>query len=195
MELKMLGGLAAKVNGRRCTCVTYLQEILVAPRPEKRQYESFIADEWLSQMALFDSTRVIGWLSVFLLGILIALPYLPTIGAGAKARSSLGFFRLPLRRMTFHYWLAPLVALGSFVHAWIPMASRHMPRTNYSGLWLASLALGLILMQLGLGVVLRFTRRGTPSLLRRTHFALMLGIAALVLLHLWMNSPLIHGGD
>lgn len=141
----------------------------------------------------FDLTRVIGWLSVCFLGIVIALPYLHGDGSGANARFALGFVRLPLRRTAFHYWLAPLVALGSFVHAWIPMASRHMPHTNYTGLWLASLALGLILVQLGLGVILRFTRQGATNFLRRTHFTLMLGIAALVLVHLWMNSPLIHG--
>jgi hypothetical protein len=141
-----------------------------------------------------DSTRIIGWLSVFLLGIVIALPYLPPVGSGRNAPSfSSGFFRFPFRRMAFHYWLAPLVAVGSFVHAWIPMASRHMPRTNYNGLWLATLALGLILAQLGLGLLLRSTRQSAPNLIRRTHFTLMLGIAALVLLHLWMNSPSIHG--
>lgn len=144
-------------------------------------------------MAHFDTTRVIGWLSVLLLGVIIALPYLPAVGFGANGRSASGFFRPPLRRMTFHYWLAPLLALGSFVHAWIPMASHHMPRTNYDGLWLATAALGLILVQLGSGVVLRFARRGSPNFLRRTHFTLMMGITALVLLHLWMNSPLIHG--
>jgi hypothetical protein len=144
-------------------------------------------------MAIFDFTRVIGWLSVFLLGIVIALPYLPSVGSGRNAPFLSGFFRFPFRRMSFHYWLAPLLAVGSFVHAWIPMASRHMPRTNSNGLWLATLALGLILAQLGLGVLLRSTRQSAPNLLRRTHFTLMLGIAALVLLHLWLNSPLIHG--
>jgi hypothetical protein len=144
-------------------------------------------------MLSFDSTRVIGWLSVFLLGIVIALPYLPPIGSSRNSASLPGFFRLPFRRMALHYWLAPLLAVGSFVHAWIPMASRHMPRTNFNGLWVATIALGLILAQLGLGLLLRSSRQSAPNLLRRTHFTLMLGIAALVLLHLWMNSPLIHG--
>jgi hypothetical protein len=144
-------------------------------------------------MAIFDSTRVIGWLSVFLLGIVITLPYLPPVGSGRNATSLSEFFHFPFSRMAFHYWLAPLLAVGSFVHAWIPMASRHMPRTNYNGLWLATLALGLILAQLGLGLLLRTASGSAPNLLRRAHFTLMLGIAALVLLHVWMNSPLIHG--
>ena len=144
-------------------------------------------------MLSFDSTRIIGWLSVFLLGIIIAVPYLPPVVSRRNTPSSPGFFQLPFRPMAFHYWLAPLLAVGSFVHAWIPMASRHMPRTNYNGLWLATLALLLILAQLGLGLLLRSTRQSAPNLLRRTHFTLMLGIATLVLLHLWLNSPMIHG--
>lgn len=147
----------------------------------------------VSEMMIFDSTRVIGWLSLVLLGIVIALPYLPAIGTAANTRSTSEFFRLPPRRMAFHYWSAPLVALGSFVHAWIPMASHHMSHTNYKGLWLATVAMGLIVVQIGLGMLLRFTRRSTPNLLRRTHFTLMLGITVLVLLHLWMNSSMIHG--
>lgn len=130
-------------------------------------------------MAYFDSIRVIGWLSLFLLAVVIALPYLSTAGA-------------VLRRMTFHYWLAPLVALGSFVHAWIPMASHRTPRTNYTGLWIATVALGLMLVQIGMGWALRYKGRSTAKALRRTHFAMMLGITALVLVHLWMNSPVLR---
>ena len=190
----MLGGVQRKVNARRRACVRNPQEIFVAPNPEKRHYENLMAGMYaLSEMTLFDSTRVIGWLSLVLLGIVIVLPYLPAIGTAANSRSTSGFSRLPLGRIDFHYWLAPLVALGSFVHAWIPMASHHMPHTNYKGLWFATVAVGLILVQLGLGVVLRFTRRSTPNLLRRAHFTLMLGITALVLLHLWINSSMIHG--
>ena len=132
-------------------------------------------------MAFFDTTRVIGWLSLFLLAVVIALPYVSTAGTAP-------------RRMTFHYWLAPLVPLGSFVHAWIPMASHHMPRTNYTGLWIATVALGLMLLQIGMGWALRNAGRSTAKLLRRTHFALMLGITALVLVHLWMNSQLLRSG-
>jgi len=147
----------------------------------------------LSEMTLFDSTRVIGWLSLVLLAIVIALPYLSSVRTDEGVRPAFTFFRLPPRRVTLHYWLAPLVALGSSVHAWIPMASHHMPRTNYNGLWLATVGLGLMLVQLGLGITLRSTGQGTPNFLRHIHFTLMLGITALVLLHLWMNSPMIHG--
>jgi hypothetical protein len=142
-------------------------------------------------MASFDTTRLLGWLSVILLGTIVAIPYMSA--SGSRAGSGPDSQRSPLRRMASHYWLAPLLVLGSFVHAWIPMASRHVPRTNFNGLWLATFALGLMLVQLVLGVALRSARHGAPTLLRRAHFTLMLGITALVILHLWMNSPLIHG--
>jgi hypothetical protein len=141
-------------------------------------------------MTTFDTTRLLGWLSVILLGTIVAIPY--TSASGLRAGPGPGSVLSPTRRMAFHYWLAPLLALGSFAHAWIPMASHHMPRTNLNGLWLATAALGVMLVQLALGVTLRFARGGAPNLLRRAHFTLMLGITALVLLHLWMNSPLLR---
>jgi hypothetical protein len=142
-------------------------------------------------MAPFDTTRVLGWLSVILLGTIVAIPYMSA--SRSHAGSGQSSVRSPVRRMAFHYWLAPLLPLGSLVHAWIPMASHHMPRTNFNGLWLATFALGLMLVQLVMGVALRSAPHGAPNLLRRAHFTLMLGITALVLLHLWINSPLVHG--
>lgn len=105
------------------------------------------ASGWMSlvsEMAIYDSTRVIGWLSVLLLGVIILLPYLPPVRSGQNPRAASGFSRLPFPLMSFHYWLPPLFALGCLIHAWIPMASHHMARTNYNGLWLATVALGLI---------------------------------------------------
>jgi len=130
------------------------------------------------------STRVIGWLSVALLGLVIALPFFGRSLAGTNKAAP------GAKRMMFHYWLAPAVALGSFVHAWIPMASGHMPRTSFSGLWIATLALGMILLQLGVGLALRYAGKDSARLLIRIHLTVMFFISALVLIHLWMNSPL-----
>ena len=100
-----------------------------------------------------------------LLGTIVAIPYMPA--SGWRAGSGQGsVLRSPLRRMAFHYWLAPLLVLGSFVHAWIPMASRHVPRTNFNGLWLATFALGL--SWCNSSWALRYAPRGTA---RRIFFA------------------------
>ena len=135
-------------------------------------------------MEFLTSTRVIGWLSVGLLGLVIALPFFGRSLAG-RNKAAAG-----AKRMMFHYWLAPLVALGSFVHAWIPMASGHMPRTSFTGLWIATVALGMILVQLGLGLALRYAGADSARLLTRLHLTVMFGISALVFIHLWVNSPL-----
>ena len=68
------------------------------------------------------------------------------------------------------------------------MASGHMPHTSMRGLWLATYALGLILLQLLLGLA-AFCRQRTAQALRRIHFVLMIAIAALVSSHLWLNGP------
>jgi len=127
------------------------------------------------------SSRALGWLSLLLLGIVIALPYL------RGNPRAIQFARQPMR---LHYWFAPLLAIGSLVHAWIPMASRHMPKTNFDGLWIATVALGMILLQIVLGVALRYIRAG--AWLRQTHWVVMLGITALVLIHLWMNNQVLR---
>ena len=69
------------------------------------------------------------------------------------------------------------------------MASGHMPHTSMRGLWLATYALGLIFLQLLLGLTLRYVGPRAAQALRRIHFVLMIGIAGLVLSHLWLNGP------
>jgi len=129
-------------------------------------------------------SRVVGWLSLLLLGIVIGLPYL-------RGRAKV----VPVLRkpMFFHYWFAPLVLAGSFVHAWIPMASHSMPKTNLVGLWIATVALGVIALQIFLGVALR--SHPSRAWLRRTHWLVMLGVTALVLIHLWMNNQALRGAS
>ena len=128
-----------------------------------------------------------GWLSLVLFGISAAIPYLsrkmaPPGGDSVSATVGTG-------SLWIHYWLGPLVFGLSFVHAWIPMASGHMPHTSIKGLWLATYALGLIFLQLLLGLMLRYLRYRGARLLRWFHFGVMLGIAALLLAHLWLNGP------
>jgi hypothetical protein len=138
-------------------------------------------------MPILLSSRSLGWLSLLLLGVVIALPYLTAATAGTGNVSASRWTRLPIRKMGFHYWLAPLVALGSLVHAWIPMASGRMPQTNLTGLWIATAALGLMFLQIGIGATMRSVG-GDAKSLRRTHFMMMLGIVAMVAVHLWMNG-------
>jgi len=66
-----------------------------------------------------------------------------------------------------------------------------MPQTSMRGLWLATCALGLIFVELLLGLALRYVGPPAARVMRRMHSVLMLGISALVLSHLWLNSPFV----
>lgn len=72
------------------------------------------------------------------------------------------------------------------------MKAGHIPHSAFNGLWLATIALGLLLLQLLLGLVLRYGGPRYFAYLRQTHFALMLGIVALIAAHLWFNSRFLH---
>lgn len=115
-------------------------------------------------MIFFTATAFWGWVSLTLLGFVVAIPYLrrkvvPSTGLPNAAP------RPYLAALPLHYCLAPAVLIISFFHAWIPMASGHMPHTSMRGLWLATYALGLIFVQLLLGLAAsrRPARRTSPA--------------------------------
>lgn len=79
------------------------------------------------------SNRTLGLGQFALLGSVVAIPYLrckvvPATGLPNTAP------RPYLAALSLHYWLAPAVFAISFLHAWIPMASGHMPHTSMRGL-------------------------------------------------------------
>ncbi len=63
-------------------------------------------------------------------------------------------------------------------HAWLPMRAGHIPVSAFSGLWLATIALGILLVQLGVGLALRYTRGHTRRTLLQAHFLCMLAVVA-----------------
>ena len=138
------------------------------------------------EMIFVSPTALWGWLSLALLAVVVAIPYLRRTTVVAQAAD---MPRPYLSALSAHYWLALTVFIVSFVHAWIPMAAGHIPQTSMRGLWLATYALGLLLLQLAFGLALRFGHARTVRALRYIHFLLMLGIAALVLAHVWLNGP------
>lgn len=138
-------------------------------------------------LAFITPTALWGWLSFLLLAVVVVIPYLQR-NTAAPSSTPATAPRSYLSALAAHYWLAPAVLIISFLHAWIPMASGRMPHTSMRGLWLATYGLGLIFVQLLLGLALRYTRLRAAQALRRVHFVLMLGITGLVLAHLWLNG-------
>jgi hypothetical protein len=92
--------------------------------------------------------------------------------------------------MRWHYTLGFVLPAAALAHGWIPMSSGHMPRTSMTGLWLATYALGLLFLQLLIGLSVERLSGGNTvakGVLRRVHFAAMLVIAALAISHIWLN--------
>lgn len=136
----------------------------------------------VSVASLSLRTSLTGWLTTFLIALQIAWPYL--LRPGNQTDPPVASFFSTLR---LHFWLGYFLPALAFVHAWIPMASGHMPKTSMTGLWLATYALALILLQAFLGIATRATKGLARNVLRRVHFAVMFGIAALIAAHLYLN--------
>jgi len=139
-----------------------------------------------------------------LLGVQIALPFLlrrvrkaaiasgvsQAPGALARGPEATGA-SLSGTHMRWHYLLGFILPAAALGHGWIPMASGHMPHTSMTGLWLATFALGLLFLQLLIGLTVQRLQgsvtNGTRLGLRRVHFFTMLVIAALALSHMLLN--------
>jgi hypothetical protein len=70
------------------------------------------------------------------------------------------------------------------------MFSGHLPRTNITGLWLATYAPSLLFLQLWIGLSVERLDGGNTVArvtLRRVHFATMPAIAALAFSHILLN--------
>jgi hypothetical protein len=61
-------------------------------------------------------------------------------------------------------------------------------RTNTTGLWLATVALGFLLFQALLGLLLQDPATKPRRALRRMHYWCMTLIILLIALHVWLNA-------
>ncbi len=96
-------------------------------------------------MRRFLLVSATGWIAVLALGVEIALPYL------FRSQSSSSSLR---QKMWPHYWLAYGLAILVLVHSSFVMGPA-MRRGDLVGIWAATFALGLILLQLGLGLAMQ----------------------------------------
>ena len=126
-------------------------------------------------------TAFSGWTGVLLFGSGLAMPYLLRRSPGAKAPY--------LRRVWPHYWLGYLTFFASFAHAWFAMRSGNMRGMNLSGVWIATVALFVILWQIGVGLLLRDPAQSKRRALRRLHFWTMALGAGLIVVHVVLNRP------
>jgi cytochrome b561 len=122
-----------------------------------------------------------GWGSVALFGSGLAMPYLLRRTRGAKTPY--------LRRMWPHFWLGYLAFVVSFMHAWLIMRGGNMRGINAAGVWIATVALLIMLWQIVVGLMLRNPSQSNRRALRRTHFWTMTLVAGLIALHIALNRP------
>jgi hypothetical protein len=135
-------------------------------------------------------TSITGWIACVLIGLEILLPYIfrknrlsVWLRTAANATSS------PyLKRLWPHYWLGYLLLLLGLVHTVVPMQADHIRQWNMTGLWIATAALLLMLLQGALGLWLQDSKLSTRSLLRGWHYWLMFGIVLLAGVHVWLNG-------
>src|SRR5271167_2888410 len=137
-------------------------------------------------MRTFFLAGISGWVGAILIGAVALLPYLLR---RSRISTKLGI-ALPsnqpyLRRMWPHYWLAYAATAFSFMHAWTLMSRRAMPRTNNLGLYLATLALLLLFVQISMGLALQQRSLPERKSVRSWHFWTMTGVIVLVGAHIW----------
>src|SRR5215469_15270063 len=113
-------------------------------------------------------TRATGWALMVLLLATIFYPF--------------------LLRSGLHYWLGYSVAGIVIIHLWIPMSAGLAGRVNAAGLYLATVALVLIFVQVSLGRRLSWPKLSIRRVVRRWHFGVMVGILVFVLGHIALNS-------
>ncbi len=133
-------------------------------------------------------TAVSGWIGAIGIALGSLLPFLLRRTAlSRKIGIELVNGQPYLSRMWPHYWVGYSIAGASTMHAWLPMSAGHI-RTSAAGLWMATVALGLVWIQLWMGLMLRqrlaARERKTLTL---WHFWGMFAIVALVALHIGIN--------
>lgn len=94
-----------------------------------------------------------------------------------------------------HYWLGYALVALVVAHTSFVMGPA-MGRSDAIGIWAATLALGLLFLQVNLGLMLKGranngeAKDGNTSEreLRKWHFWSMIGFIGMVLMHLWKNG-------
>ena len=122
-----------------------------------------------------------GWASVMLFAAGVALPFL----LRRTPRPTKPF----LRRMSPHFWLGYLTLLVSFAHAWFSMSGGNMHGIDIPGVWIATVALLVIMGQAGIGLMLTNPAQPQRRALRRTHFWTMMLLAGLIVVNVVRNRP------
>lgn len=97
-----------------------------------------------------------------------------------------------LVRMRLHYWLGYSIAAITLVHAFLSMSGAIVRHINNTGLYLATVALLLICVQVVVGRRLSWPKLSLRRVVRRWHFWVMVAISVFVVGHVVLNSGVLQ---
>jgi hypothetical protein len=138
-------------------------------------------------MILYFIGSLAGRFATLLCAVAIALPYLLRRNRLSRGLGLAQEHATPyLRRLWPHFWVGYLILALSFVHAGTVMGA--MGRANGAGIWAATGAFFLLLLEIILGLSLKDQRISPRQPLRRIHFWVMAGFVGALGLHLWLNG-------
>ena len=126
-------------------------------------------------------TSISGWIVALLLPLTIAIPL-----RHSRVKRAI----LPALRL--HFWLGYVIAVFAIAHAGIAAGLGVALSANATGVYLATGALLLVFLQLFLGLLLREPSLRRRPVVRRRHVWVMVGIIALTIGHIALNSALLH---
>jgi hypothetical protein len=133
-------------------------------------------------MSAFMLTSASGWAATFMIIATIILAYVLRGSRGATGGRYVA-------RMQAHVWIGLAILAATVMHVAASMRPELMRGADATGLTLATVALGVLAVQVALGLKLnRFGPGGTGT--RKLHALAMLSLVVLVALHVVMNSPL-----
>ncbi len=128
-------------------------------------------------------TSSTGWFMMVLLVAIIAYPFLLRAGL-------LGPVQPFLQRMRIHYWLGYTLGIATLVHLWFSMSGGAALVVNALGLYLATVAMILVGVQVWMGRNLSWPKLPQRRQMRRWHFWVMVGLVAFILAHVVLDSAM-----
>jgi hypothetical protein len=138
-------------------------------------------------MKTFLVSVVSGRLAAALIPCTILLPYLLRRNRLSKTLGLAQEHAVPyLNRLWPHVWLGYFILGLSVVHSGTVMAA--MAHANQAGVWAATVALFLLILEVTLGLSLKTVGITERTSARRFHFWTMTGIVGSLGTHLWLNG-------
>lgn len=131
-------------------------------------------------------TDLSGWAAAALFASTVILP---TLARGRLALVGVRWTRPRTIWLNVHYRVGFAIAGTTVLHALLAMSAGRLPTTPWgeAGIWIASIGLILVLLQVAIGGQVR-ARRGRSSVLRSAHVLVVAALVAVGVVHVLLNG-------